>query len=92
MSAIHSEFLSGQMSPQELVETTEEGNKITETINPAELKHGTDPDSDFDPKQLDMGMKVEYEHSDQPEVAKAIAKAHLAEDDKYYTKLATLGL
>jgi hypothetical protein len=45
-----------------------------------------------DPKELKMGIKVEMEHTDDPEEAKIIALQHLAEDPKYYTKLKKVGL
>jgi len=51
------------------------------------LKHADDPDSNFDLRQLAMGVKVEMEHTTSREVAKAIAKAHLAENSRYYTHL-----
>jgi hypothetical protein len=51
------------------------------------LKHGDDPDSNFDPKELEMGIKVEMEHTNDPAIAKKIAKAHLAEISDYYTWL-----
>lgn len=54
------------------------------------LKHAMDPDSDFDSNELEMGIKVEQEHLDDPEVAKAIAKAHLSEFPDYYTRLAKM--
>lgn len=38
-------------------------------------------------KQLDMGMKVEMEHTDDKEKAKEIAMDHLWEDPNYYSKL-----
>jgi GH24 family phage-related lysozyme (muramidase) len=45
-----------------------------------------------DPKELEMGIEVEMEHTRNPGEAKIIALQHLAEDPKYYTKLASLGL
>jgi hypothetical protein len=51
------------------------------------LKHGDDPDDKFDADQLKMGIEVETEHTNDKSLAKQIAKAHLAEDPKYYTKL-----
>ena len=48
--------------------------------------------SKVDPKQLEMGIKVEMEHTDDPAVAKRIALQHLAEDPEYYTKLTAAGL
>jgi hypothetical protein len=38
-------------------------------------------------KQLEMGMKVEMEHTDSKDKAKEIAMDHLWEDPSYYTKL-----
>jgi len=43
--------------------------------------------SDVDQKQLEMGIKVELEHSGNVDLAQEIALDHLAEDPKYYTKL-----
>lgn len=42
------------------------------------------PDSDFDPEQLAKGVKVEMEHTDDPEVAKEIAKDHILYDGSIY--------
>ena len=46
-----------------------------------------DSDEDFDPKQLEMGTKVEKEHTDDERAAREIAKDHLREHPKYYTYL-----
>lgn len=48
------------------------------------------PDSDFDEDQLNAGIKVEMEHTDDPKIAKEIAKDHLTEDGDYYKKLAAM--
>lgn len=61
-------------------------DKVAE-VSPSDLKHGTDPDSKFDPKQLALGVKIEHEHTDNPAVAKAITKAHLSEFPEYNTAL-----
>lgn len=45
------------------------------------------PDSDFDEKALQKGIKHELEHTDDESVAKEIAKDHLTEDPNYYDKL-----
>lgn len=50
------------------------------------------PDSRFDPRQLKMGTEVEGEHTRNKKVARRIAKDHLAEDSRYYTKLLNAGL
>jgi hypothetical protein len=41
-------------------------------------------------KQLNMGIRVEMEHTDNKEKAKEIAMDHLYEDPKYYTKLSKI--
>jgi hypothetical protein len=40
-----------------------------------------------DPKQVEKGIKVEREHTDDPDVAREIAYDHLTEDSVYYDKL-----
>ncbi len=57
---------------------------LTKLLN---LKHGNDPDEDYDAEQLKMGIEVENEHIDDPDIQKMIAKAHLAEFPKYYDAL-----
>lgn len=42
---------------------------------------------DFDPWELDQGVRVEMEHTRDPEVALMIAMDHLAEYPDYYTRL-----
>jgi len=39
-------------------------------------KHNDIPDEEFDSKQLNMGIEVEKEHTDNEEEAKSIAKDH----------------
>jgi len=42
------------------------------------------PDSDFDPKQLAEGIRIEVEHTKDKDLAKEIAKDHLTELPNYY--------
>ena len=42
--------------------------------------------------ELEVGIKVEMEHTDDPKEAKKIALDHLKEDPKYYSKLIAAGL
>jgi len=42
---------------------------------------------DFDPKQLQKGVKVELEHTKDKSIAEEIALDHLTEDTHYYDKL-----
>jgi len=44
-------------------------------------------DTDFDQKELDMGNKVELEHTKDKELANDISKDHLVEFPNYYTEL-----
>jgi len=50
-------------------------------------KHNDIKDSEFDAKELKRGIEVEMEHTDDPEVARAISKDHLMELKNYYTLL-----
>lgn len=57
------------------------------TLTPEQLakKHGTSV-SEIN-SQLDMGIKVEQEHTKDKTTAREIALDHLKEDPKYYSKL-----
>ena len=50
------------------------------------------PDENYNPEELEMGIQVELDdnHSEDGEIQKSIAKDHLDEDPKYYTKLETI--
>lgn len=50
-------------------------------------KHNDSPIGNFDSAQVKLGLKSEYEHTDDPDKALAIVKDHLTEDPQYYTKL-----
>ena len=45
------------------------------------------PDEAYPAKQLELGKKVEKEHTDNPVAKKIISKDHLDESSKYYTRL-----
>lgn len=45
---------------------------------------------EFEDEQLQKGIKVEMEHTDDKEIAREIALDHLTEDSKYYDKLAEM--
>ena len=63
-------------------------NKIDQEIPVG--RHNHIPDSEFDYVQLESGITTEYEHTNDPLIAKAIAKDHLAEICDYYTRLAKM--
>jgi len=44
-------------------------------------------EKDFDPKELEMGLAVEMEHTTDKAIALEITKDHLTEDPHYYSKL-----
>ena len=45
------------------------------------------PDWQFNRKELQLGIKIEGEHTRNKALRKEIAKDHLSEDKKYYTHL-----
>lgn len=47
-------------------------------------------DADFPEDQLDMGQKVEMEHTNDPAMAREISRDHLEEFKDYYTRLAKM--
>ena len=52
----------------------------------------TSSTSSVNPVQLSLGVQIEMEHTNDPEIAKEIAMDHLTEDPQYYTKLVKAGL
>jgi len=64
------------------------GSKQNDEI-PGGLADENKPE-DFDQEQLEMGIKIEMEHTDDPEKAKEIAMDHLKETPDYYTRLAKM--
>lgn len=50
------------------------------------------PTDIVDPTQLSLGVQIEMEHTNDPEIAKEIALDHLTENPEYYTKLIKAGL
>jgi hypothetical protein len=43
--------------------------------------------NDFEKSQIEKGKEVEFEHSDDPEIAREISMDHLEEHPEYYTGL-----
>jgi hypothetical protein len=60
-------------------------NKSTMTVNQIADKHGVSIDEIE--KQLEMGIKVEKEHTKNEKIAREIALDHLGEVPNYYSKL-----
>lgn len=65
------------------------GLSDNKTISQVAKKHSlnTPQKVSFLKKELENGVKVEMEHTDDEKVAKEIALDHLLEDPKYYQKL-----
>ena len=66
---------------------------LLEDFSNDKIKGGVGDNHSFnevDEKELEMGIEVEMEHTDDKEIAKEIALDHLIEDPKYYTKLKTI--
>jgi hypothetical protein len=49
-------------------------------------------EGDFDPKEIEMGLKVESEHVNNPIIQKRIALDHLSENPTYYSNGKKLGI
>lgn len=63
------------------------GIKVTDlTKQGLSIKKGI-TEKDVLPKELEMGIKIEMEHTDNPELAKKIALDHLTEHKYYYSNL-----
>lgn len=48
------------------------------------------PDDAFDMEELRLGMEEEMEHTNDKNIARVIAKDHLAENSQYYTRMRRL--
>jgi len=46
----------------------------------------------IDPKEIEMGTRIEHEHTKDDALARKIAMDHLGEDPQYYTRLKKAGL
>jgi hypothetical protein len=45
---------------------------------------------EYDDKQIEMGIEIEMEHTNNPKIAKKIAMDHLSEISDYYTRLSKM--
>lgn len=83
------------------LEMLQELRYIADTISPKEIEiiqpevsdllilkaEDPRPDSQYDSTQLQKGMMIELEHTNNAKIAKKIAKDHLDEFKNYYTAL-----
>lgn len=71
-----------------LLKESESGLFASAELKNKDLKHhDDDDDSKFNPKELEMGIQIELEHTNDKDIAKQIAKDHLNEFSDYYTRL-----
>jgi hypothetical protein len=75
-----------KISPHELEEV---GYELLTGLLKGVGKHKRVPITTFDPKEVEMGLEVEKEHTDSPAIAQQIVKDHLSEPGlgDYYTRL-----
>jgi len=90
LSQVFDEFLADRSA--ELTDKEEELIKLIWTDYARRNLPAAQLDENIDREELKKGIEVEKEHTNDPKIALKIALDHLAEDPKYYTKLATLGL
>ena len=85
---LHSYLMSNVLSQRESTDVA-----FNNLMEKEQLKGGlgdNKPDRSFPSSQLRRGVKVEMEHTNNPRVAKEIAKDHLTEIRDYYTRLAMM--
>lgn len=84
---LHQDILKNPHKYHEDVVKLVVGDKVQKSDQvPGGLADKKKPE-DFDPRQLEMGVKVEMEHTKDPDLAREIAMDHLAENPKYYSYL-----
>jgi len=85
------------VSPQQIQQMKADDKEIDDKLKGGEADNV--PEDKVNKTQLDKGQKVEMEHTDNPEIAREIARDHLAEelkdgkekeDQTYYTDLAKM--
>ena len=74
-----------EVKKSESTEKIKGGMSDNKSLKEIAEKHDVDIDDIL--KQLELGIKVEMEHTDDPKVAIEIAKDHLCEFPNYYTEL-----
>ena len=64
--------------------------KLKQYLETGEAEKKNFTEKDADPKEFELGIKIELEHTDNRAIAKEIALDHLAEIPDYYTRLAKM--
>lgn len=74
------------ISLSKLFKSLDEKGAKAENYSTKEVgKHRDISLSKFDPKQVRLGLKIEKEHSDNPDIQAQVTKDHLAEHPFYYS-------
>lgn len=74
-----------EVNKSESTDQIKGGMSDNKSLKEIAQKHDVDIDDIL--KQLELGIKVEMEHTDDPKLAIEIAKDHLCEFPTYYTEL-----
>lgn len=85
LDSIGKESDKKEVKKSESTEKIKGGMSDNKSLKEIAEKHNVDIDDIL--KQLELGIKVEMEHTDDPKVAIEIAKDHLCEFPTYYTEL-----
>ena len=78
--------LKGEPGPSDVHVPSTEWKRSRKDKLPGGIGDKTKPE-DVDPKELEMGVAEEMEHTNDPKIAQEIALDHLTEDAHYYTLL-----
>ena len=82
------EIITPRKNKNRLAENNKLLDKPTPTVKQLALKHGVD--ITHIRAELEKGVRVESEHTSDPEIAKEIALDHINELPDYYTRLASV--
>ena len=86
--AVHAFAKEYDLDPHELEgEIYKLLHSFAQTVQKSIGKNNDTSDDSFDSKELEMGLEVEMEHTDNVFLAKLIVKDHLSELPDYYTRL-----
>ena len=85
LDSIGKESDKKEVKKSESTEKIKGGMSDNKSLKEIAQKHDVDIDDIL--KQLELGIKVEMEHTDDPKVAIEIAKDHLDEFPTYYSEL-----
>ena len=79
-------FLTGDYA-QTITESIDDADFVEEFLNQGRAKEKGFTVEDADPKELEMGIEIEMEHTSNKMISQRIALDHLAEIKDYYTRL-----